>query len=596
MGDPAELNREVDHPHFRSSDVGDFNFSACEGELGSFHFDMGHHTDAIGNAADTSTLASHGVEAFFELSDAAKAFCVADYKSLDKDDAHAFPEVDDELLMGWVSPRISFSQDLPMEDPAAPHTSRAFPEKRKRQGEETGELNDVYSSEFEFLSNGAINDGANEVRQTKEMMLSADELFSDGKLLPMQVQEIASPIGDLDLQGSKLSWLHERQRGESRGNEASVHSIKLTLHVDERNASEVNERLMSRHLSLDLPRPNSSSTSCGLVVLASVSVDNSPCSSPPRSSAPPNACTATPSASPALQKAGSKYTSKFKDFFKPKRVSSSISPQLTRDNSTTSISTCRIPIPPRSFWPFSRSNSAGESKTALPSLPPRSNSAGDRNTSRIVAKKSNNTRILELNRTSCISNGQAAAMVPASEDEFHISANNYMDVNSTRNCIDIGSSSNCTEAAKKANAEEDCAASSSSQQTPTSNGRSRKGKASGSPGRAARKRYMYTTANFLRGSPGRRGGLNSAVKTNTSRIVLKNLERCSADRKLCRETSGRRAVAYPVALRVSPVINVAVYRGKVPSSGMFGLRRLFSSKKDKAKEKDAAVNNWRAGA
>ncbi|MCO5552615.1 hypothetical protein L7F22_006129 [Adiantum nelumboides] len=468
MGDLTELNREVGHAHFRSSEVGGFHFSACESKVGSFHFEVGHHIDALGNPTETSISASHGVEAFFELSDAAKAFCEADLNTIDETcrDVHAFCEEGDELIMGWVSPRISFSQDLAMEETTAQNTSRAFPEKRKREGgEENGELNDGYSSEFEFLSNGVSDDGV--VCQSKAMMLPADELFSDGKLLPMHVQEVAFANGDLGMQGSKLLSVCGRQMEESRGNEPRIYSGKLTLHAEGRNAAEARERVMARNLSLDLPRTNSSSTNCGLAPLVSLSVDNSPCSSLPRSLTPPsNACIETSSASPALQKTGSKYTFKIKDFFKPNRVSSPSSPQLTRDNSTTSISTCRIPIPPRAFWPFSRSNSAGESKTALPSLPPRSNSAGERNASREITTKFNEARILELNKNSCIPHRQdygAAAMAPANEDESQNIATYEMHVNSARDYIDVGSSSSSTEILKKTGAEEECAPSRSSQ-------------------------------------------------------------------------------------------------------------------------------------
>lgn len=599
--DSAEPFRTVADSHVQCDEVGDFNFSAYErayDELGGFNFDLGDRRDACSKAREASISAIYGVEAFFELSDAAKSFCDAGYGSLCEAEGEALSvsEESDDPTIGWVSPRISFSQDLSMVELEASRSNRTFPEKRKWQGgAENGELSDGCSSEFEFLSNGVAYEGV--VHQAKEIMLSADELFSDGKLLPMLAQETASPGRDLNMQESKL----RPQTLESSGNEVRTHSYKLTSQDwrgDEPNPGEAHQKLMARHLSFDLPRPNSSSIMCGLApVSVSVSVDNSPCSSPPRSSAPPsNATSATP---PAPHKASSKYSSKIKEFFKPKKMSTSINPQLTRDNSITSTSTCRIPIPPRSFWPFSRSNSAGESKTAtspLPTLPPRSNSAGESNTSRVstALTKSNEAGILESDKNACISHGQDT-MVSASEDASH-SPNPHMDGGSSaKDCIDVGSSRQCTETLKQANGEDECAPN-TSQERQTSRIPRSKGKASGSPGRATRRRYMYTSANFLRGSPGRRGGMNSLVKVNAGRIVLKNLERCSADRKLCRETSGKRAVAYPVALRVSPVINVAVYRGKVPSSGMFGLRSLFSSKKEKAERKDAAINNWRAGA
>eukprot|EP00250_Pteridium_aquilinum_P006816 c16655_g1_i1 orf=43-1749(-) len=568
MGDFAEPFRDVSSAHLDmgasrkpSHEVGDDNSdlgarNKAFGELGGFNFDMGDHRVASGDGAEASCAASYGIEAFFELSDAAKSLCEVGHVA--SCEADTICEEGDEPNLGWGSPRISFSQDLTMGESEAPRSSRVYPEKRKWQEEGVnGEPDDGFSADFDFLNNGVMNDGF--AQQTKGVMLSADELFSDGKLLPMHTQQTASSLsasyGDLCTSRSKLT-LQES-------------------HLSASNSQEAYQKPTARHLSLDLPKPASSSIAYALAPLSSLSVDSSPCSSPPRTVPTPPAVSLT---TPFPHKASSKSSFRIKDFFKPKRVSSSVNAQLTRDNSITATSTCRIPIPPRSFWPFSRSNSAGESKTTTPprpTLPPRSNSAGESNTSRVspACKPSNQAQILKKCNTSSTSHVQDP-MVSAREDAVNA-------------CTDVGSLNQSTESSNQADDDGESIQNAAST--------SQDGRKSNS-GRTARKKYMYSTANFLRGSPGRRGGMNSLVKVNASRIVLKNLERCSADRKLCRESSGRRAVAYPVAVRVSPVLNVAVYRGKMPSSGMFGLKSLFSSKKEKTKEKEATINNWRVGA
>lgn len=98
-----------------------------------------------------------------------------------------------------------------------------------------------------------------------------------------------------------------------------------------------------------------------------------------------------------------------------------------------------------------------------------------------------------------------------------------------------------------------------------------------------------------KGSPGKRKGVSgsSGVKANGGKIVLRNLERCSAEKKLGRDgwRGLNRRGSFPVGARVSPVLNVAVCRGpNTPKIGLFGFNTSLFSKKEKPAE--AAVN-WR---
>lgn len=626
MGDVAELLHEADGFHFGRAapgnglhEVGDptFDVAVCRkasGEVGSFKFDMGDRSEAL---TDCTFAASYGVEAFFKLSDAAKACCEMDYGAFGNAGgvAEAFCEEDDASGLDWVSPRLSFSQDLTLELPCnaeALMSGRSSAEKRKWQEGDCRELDDGCSSEFEFSRDDVVCGSV--PTQTRDIMLSADELFLDGKLLPMHTQHTApsssASCGEISMHRTKLTLQECHVRGANLPKfnqepadekflashiqlEASCASVQISeskLTSYELSCSDLPgdyQKPMARHLSLERPMPILSANVCELAPLVSLSVNSSPCSSPTRTALPANSPPIAATTTSAPHKSNSKYAFKIKDIFKTRRSGSSVNAQLTRENSTTLGSTCRIPIPPRSFWPFARSNSAGESKTTTPfppTLTPRSNSAGESNTSRVVSpacKSSSEAQFLDQRDTLGSSRAQDLITSRCEDVENLASA-----------LVERGSLNQMEEGSKQANAKEESVPNDTSS-IPEDGKRSttiNKGRLSGSPGRASRKRHLYTSSNFLRGSPGRRGGMNA--KANTSRIVLRNLERCSADRKFSRESFGRRtAAAYPV-LRVSPVLNVAVYRGKMPAAGMFGLRRLFSSKKEKA----SSVSNWRVDA
>lgn len=240
--------------------------------------------------------------------------------------------------LGWLSPRVSFSEDLCTQD-------RFSPEKRK--SEQTFE--DDYSSEFEFSNLASVD------LPSEEGMLFADELFLDGKLCA-------------------AARLHDRQQvlkiekeEEDRFEEEDWPLWRQQL----RNFNE-NPRCTSMTIAGARGNPH---RSC-------ISLTNSRCPSPSRSFS-------LPATVPTSPKAPSKYSNKLKDLFKPKKLrlpSSSKEMPSSRESSVSS--SCRLPISPRSFWPFSRSNSAGEKKSPpAVSLPPRrSNSSGESKTSSSTSK------------------------------------------------------------------------------------------------------------------------------------------------------------------------------------------------------------------
>ncbi|GLJ10077.1 hypothetical protein SUGI_0121530 [Cryptomeria japonica] len=89
----------------------------------------------------------------------------------------AWPEVGN----GWQSPRISFSVDLSQID-------RTSPEKRIR----VGPADIIHSPEFEFCTVSKFKDGRDIA--FGETLMSADELFVDGKILPQISAPKAQPL------------------------------------------------------------------------------------------------------------------------------------------------------------------------------------------------------------------------------------------------------------------------------------------------------------------------------------------------------------------------------------------------------------------
>ncbi|KAF8410667.1 hypothetical protein HHK36_003199 [Tetracentron sinense] len=85
---------------------------------------------------------------------------------------------------GWLSPRISFSRDLADEESKIAGGKSPFPV------EKPGNL--IFKSDLDFSSN---NMGDFEFRlEDPVTMLHADELFSDGKLVPLQIPVICPEV------------------------------------------------------------------------------------------------------------------------------------------------------------------------------------------------------------------------------------------------------------------------------------------------------------------------------------------------------------------------------------------------------------------
>ncbi|KAI5054896.1 hypothetical protein GOP47_0030041 [Adiantum capillus-veneris] len=284
----------------------------------------------------------------------------------------------------------------------------------------------------------------------------------------------------------------------------------------------------SRHLSFELSRPDFAACTAPGVHLS--------LKSPPATSA-----TSSPSHSSSFPQA--KYSLRLKEMFKPRsNLHADRSPhsELTRDDSFTS--TCRFPISPRSFWPFLRNGLVCERRTDISSL-----ACGDI-LDRIASSSSKGS--------------------DSSEDASKLRSIS-LPVQGHAEAIDKNDSGSCS---------------------PTTTVSVLKAEHStksdyGSLTNMCKERGRVTKS-FARGSPGRRGG------SNANKVLLRNLERCSAERELGRDGwrgLNKRNPYSATAFRVSPVLNVGVYK-----NGFFGFTSLFTSRKNK-KPLEAPIN-WRKGA
>ncbi|KAL3503719.1 hypothetical protein ACH5RR_038168 [Cinchona calisaya] len=120
---------------------------------------------------------------------------------------------------GWLSPRISFSREFPDEEPSKA-AGRAKPEKAGADKDTSKESDPEPSSndliDFEFRLEDPVN------------MLPADELFSDGKLVPLQLSVIRpsteSETAPSELRSPDTSKL--RRRGEISATDPYLFSPK----------------------------------------------------------------------------------------------------------------------------------------------------------------------------------------------------------------------------------------------------------------------------------------------------------------------------------------------------------------------------------
>lgn len=457
-------------------------------------------------------------------------------------------------------------------------------------------------------------------------MLSADELFVEGKLRPL-------------VRGLVMG--QERWRGEQ--------GLAMEEDADEtetrRSGSNFKENPRCASMVIENSR-RQTTRSC-------VSLNNSRCSSPTRATgaAAPKSSVPAPS---------SKHSIRFMDFFKlkkkignkeiPSKVPSmgkeapSKVPSMSKENqsickevplsresssSSSSSSSCKSP---RSFWPFSRSNSAGENKSA-PSISPsprRSNSAGESKTSSSsllpsgrnvqtpqiqVASPNSDLRKFSANhpqstpfsplpssskplsRASPRPPNNASKKSPnkSSPKAPTIAPNTAPD----RNCSSLDV---CDTIASKLNRpswdfDVDSNPNHQTLPDPASNSSNTvRVKVCQSPGRPLRRVPGNPARNFARGSPGRRGVWNSPGRVNGGRGAIRMDGGAKVPKILVRPQGNRenwkgsdRPIPYNTStMRISPVLNVPVYigpslRGSRASSSLskskiFGLGKFFSKK------------------
>eukprot|EP01018_Ginkgo_biloba_P022634 Gb_26184 [translate_table: standard] len=493
--------------------------------------------------------------------------------SMDCDEATCTPP-----KIGWQSPRISFCQDI--------SSDRVSPEKRKRE-----ELPDDYSTEFEFCmvqsaSNPAI---------FGETMLSADELFLDGKLLPLHIPP-----------------QFDHQETDSL-NPAVLIETETTTEME----TEAESVSIARHINLENTQPTTTTTSC-----ASNTVPLSPKSS--------------------------KLSYRWKEIFKlgKLQVKESQCPETLRgvkeegSNKKNSASYLKQPLSPRSIWPFSRSSSAGDAKANSASCSlasSRSNSAGDNSSkpkaSSAPCSRSNsggdskskarngfssrihvdfNTKTVStLSSSSTLSSEAVDSSVGTTEQEAYpcpnpIRASNTQEDEKTLETMpkaaDICNTAppNKTRPSNKKQNGHVVVKEKKSPKKTSADGvmgsTTVRTKGCASPGRTLRMRSP--SGNFGRGSPvriaGRSGaGNGSPGRVGSGKFMIRNLERCTANSKnsvKCQDSvwPGRQKEGTKVSERTNSystgvrVLNVPVcigHRGgRVSNNRLFNFRGLFSKK------------------
>lgn len=324
----------------------------------------------------------------------------------------------------WIwpleDPKVSLSQDHDKPEVAA------IAEKLKRDllameeeeaaeaknHEEGGNDDNFTEFSFEFSSSMSLD------LPFEDKMLSAEELFFNGKLRPL-LDGLSDTLGqetkDLHYEGKvqvpntfvdNCDAVPRRNSDVKR--EASYYSgadvdfranlplVRTSLHE---SLALAKHHLRSLHES---PRCLSMTIegSRGHPRRSCVSLNSSRCSSPTRSrtsgtfSLPPTTPT-SPKASSSTQK-----SSKFLHLFKLKKHLSSNKEALLLSSDNPKAIGSRLS---RTFWPFSRSNSAGESKSShgVSPLPRRSNSAGESKTTStsLLPNAINNKRNSEAARS-----------------------------------------------------------------------------------------------------------------------------------------------------------------------------------------------------
>ncbi|KAI5069694.1 hypothetical protein GOP47_0015995 [Adiantum capillus-veneris] len=531
----------------------------------------------------------------------------------------------------WISsPRISFSQDFPFPGRCSPKM----------------QFMDSPEEEFSFMFRSAENVDL----PSDDSMLSADELFFNGRLRPLQ-EDANLHVGNgyLDVSGGLERRIEESPRCFSM----TIESCRGEVRGGRAFMSLNNSRCSSPSRTMSMPHttPTSPEFSSRLP-LSSASSSEVTSSSVPSDWMMPTSLTSLEMSSSVMSSAlssstsisSSKYSSKLKEFFKLKKGNiskdaaipslpfTSMSAEISRESVQASGSaSCRQPS--KSFWPFSRSNSAGESKTspAVSPLPRRSNSAGE--------GKTTSSSLLPMNsppsKQCTHRNAPAVASMkglPASADSMNAlskkglpplpnsnarKANSFfVPVRCGRDSVALSSQSIPVQACTSSNRSVECGTSTIANDEPSfmspcsapdctsessmlsderkPNGDiqlvvdvsslARKGRSSttASPGRPVRRGVHSNAArNFARGSPGRRGVWNSPGRGNGGRVSVRNLDRGSIPSKghvRPKDMLNRDGAS----VRISPVLNVAVpsLRGTKASSKstIFSLGNLFSKK------------------
>ncbi|KAI5057049.1 hypothetical protein GOP47_0028867 [Adiantum capillus-veneris] len=315
-----------------------------------------------------------------------------------------------EEILRLEGPRLSFSQDdhmleiatmaeklesnhLAMEKEGEEKARIAEKTENAQRGENDDDDDDGTEFSFEFSSSLSLD------LPREDKMLSAEELFFNGKLRPLskglgalgQEMHDFQPDGKVhfpDLVVENISDAVPRRNSDVKREASCLRRMDAEFRANlplvrtslDESLAMAKQHLRSLHES---PRCLSMTIegSRGHPRRSCVSLNSSRCSSPTRLrtsgtfSQPPTTPT-SPKAVSATQK-----SSKFLHFFKLKKhINGNKEALLLSSENPTMSSGSRLA---RTFWPFSRSNSAGESKRShgvSPLLPKRSNSAGESKT------------------------------------------------------------------------------------------------------------------------------------------------------------------------------------------------------------------------
>ncbi|KAH7430247.1 hypothetical protein KP509_09G090100 [Ceratopteris richardii] len=229
-----------------------------------------------------------------------------------------------------------------------------------------------------------------------QKMRSAEELFFDGKLRAWQSKDSGSSAESAELcnQGKAYFAIVDSERSELERRNSDVcdesswmkeadldfrvHDLPMVRTSLNESLAMAKRRLQYLHES---PRCLSMTVegSRGHPHRSCISLNSSRCSSPTRLRT--SGTFSQPPTTPTSPKASSAQKgSKFLHFFKLKKhLSNNKDPVLLPLENPNPSTRTRLS---RTFWPFSRSNSAGESKSSqrILSLPRRSNSAGESKT------------------------------------------------------------------------------------------------------------------------------------------------------------------------------------------------------------------------